>query len=1585
MQGCASRGSRALIPLLLVALAGAAGAQPDRAVLPLGLWDRLQSAVDAAPPSAGPLAAWAGAERVLEGRLRDGLLEADLDARFDVLSAEAGAVVEVPVLDAQVAVVDVTLDGAPAALRTVDGFFAVPVARPGPHRVRARFLARRTSERFERGLTVRLPAGGPTRFALRLPEIDIDPVLAQGVLTAQSVVDGGTLLEGAADADGVIDLTWTRRAAGPAVGAARIEARQVTLLTVQPALITGVTRLHLDGLEGETDRFALRVPAGVEVVEVSGDDLLQWQTDAPVGGDGGRRLTALTTHLIADQAELTVRFQLAVQPGGTAVLALPGPELGVLVRGAAGVLAPAGLDVTLVARADAEVLDVGALPTDLVDATATPITAGFAHGPAPRVALSMVRNSAVPLTDILIDQVQASTVLLEDGLEVTKIALHVRNNTRQHLGIELPAEARPLQAFVDGRPVQPALDEAGGRLLLPLRQSERLDRGERFHTVQPGENLGRIAYLYYGNPQRWPTLVDANDDQIGGEAEVYVGQRLRVPPLEGAQVEESRFVVELAYARQGERLGMAGRRALTLPRLDVDAVEAAWHLYLPAAIEPLDFEANLTQHTAIRYDPFRRLRHSWERAVGPSEAEAGEGYQSILSQRKALFMKEGSARAGDDAIAGSFPLVGERYRFRRLLLGVDVPRVEVTYVEASAVTAVRFGAMVLAFCATLLAFGGARRVAWLVAALPILAALLVLGHFVLGVNRHVVWGADLGLAWLLLQPRRAAIAAALRGAVAAPGAALGWLSLRNLVALVGVLAVLSVAVSLPLLRPLTALAALVALWWLAKARAAVPALVVAGLMAVAPSAGAQDEAESAARFESILAPQNEDAQVAPAADLEALADEGGEARVELPLERVVALRAAARARAKAAQRRAGPAVVLGAARYHGHEGPGGLDLTLDLDVTLGRSGAWKTVPLVGTDVALAAARIGDEPLPVTQREGYHVWLTQRTGVVRLTLRLLVPARGPRGSIEYAFTVARTPATRLTCLFPQAGLEPQIDGAVRSEVTPREGGSALAATLSPTTRVHLVGFRDLGEGEALEPALYAENLDLLSVGDRALELFRVTRYSILYAGARRFEVRIPAGFTVVSAKGEGGFRYAIEPDAEGSVLRGETAQAVRSTYELSLHLRRELPGDGAPGTTQAAVTLPRGEGLTRESGWIAVEVPGALRVQVPRHDGALPVDLRQLPPELLRSTVSPVLHAFRYDTPDAGLDLALTRLAPRKLEAGSVDSATAYTVVTEPGRTLTELRLTLRNRARHRLAMRLPEGARVRTALLDGNPVKVSADAEGRLLLPLERSAGPRGESAFEVSVVVEREGEPLGLLGWRDLALPTVDLPIRALKWSVFLPARNSYGEPQGDVAPQVRAGRARWSTRPRPETEDQEGMAALGALAAPTEGGSVPVRVNVPRTGHRLDTTRYWIEADQAVSLRVPFARTWLRYPAGLACALATMAALLLLGRARRLRLPLAAVAAASAFATQALAGAEGVAAAVLAALVVLAWRGGWVRRTLRGVGRAGGALRARWTERAEAPRWTLARLAATALRLSVAGAMIYTLVLIGRAGAAL
>jgi hypothetical protein len=202
---------------------------------------------------------------------------------------------------------------------------------------------------------------------------------------------------------------------------------------------------------------------------------------------------------------------------------------------AAGVERETGL-ITIVAKPPLQVAERDARDLNRVDTRDFPDWAGRADDatvlayryirPGYSLALDLKRFDEAEVLQALVDSVQLTTVVADDGQTMTEMSLAVRNNGRQFLEIELPTGSSVWSAFVAGQPVRPS--KRDGKLLLPLEQSGSDDAPVAVALTYVGTNTfpkthGAVAFV---SPKldvplkaaRWELFLppDYNYDNFGG-------------------------------------------------------------------------------------------------------------------------------------------------------------------------------------------------------------------------------------------------------------------------------------------------------------------------------------------------------------------------------------------------------------------------------------------------------------------------------------------------------------------------------------------------------------------------------------------------------------------------------------------------------------------------------------------------------------------------------------------------------------------------------------------------------------------------------------------------------------------------------------------------------------------------------------------------------------------------------------------------------------------------------------------------------------------------------------------------------------
>ena len=59
----------------------------------------------------------------------------------------------------------------------------------------------------------------------------------------------------------------------------------------------------------------------------------------------------------------------------------------------------------------------------------------------------------------------------------------------------------------------------------------REDEGDNYYTIVKGDNLSKIAKKFYGDPNKYPVIFEANREVIKDANLIYPGQKIRIPKL----------------------------------------------------------------------------------------------------------------------------------------------------------------------------------------------------------------------------------------------------------------------------------------------------------------------------------------------------------------------------------------------------------------------------------------------------------------------------------------------------------------------------------------------------------------------------------------------------------------------------------------------------------------------------------------------------------------------------------------------------------------------------------------------------------------------------------------------------------------------------------------------------------------------------------------------------------------------------------------------------------------------------------------------------------------------------------------------
>jgi hypothetical protein len=212
---------------------------------------------------------------------------------------------------------------------------------------------------------------------------------------------------------------------------------------------------------------------------------------------------------------------------------------------------------------------------------------------------------------------------------------------------------------------------------------------------------------------------------------------------------------------------------------------------------------------------------------------------------------------------------------------------------------------------------------------------------------------------------------------------------------------------------------------------------------------------------------------------------------------------------------------------------------------------------------------------------------------------------------------------------------------------------------------------------------------------------------------------------------------------------------------------------------------RVRGAEVEGGRIAVEAASAVEVAPAVVEALSPIDVRDLPRQLVLRTTHPILHAFRYvrAEPAPRLSLRVSRHDSASVQEAVIDRAEHRTLFTRDGLAVTTSRFDVRNTRKQFLRLSLPEKSELWSVFVAGKPEKPAIAAEAFLIKIVSSN------ESFPVELVYATRIPPMGALGSVRLALSRPDFLVTETRWDWFLPEGLDYRKPSTNMKEIVASG----------------------------------------------------------------------------------------------------------------------------------------------------------------------------------------------------
>ena len=446
--------------------------------------------------------------------------------------------------------------------------------------------------------------------------------------------------------------------------------------------------------------------------------------------------------------------------------------------------------------------------------------------------------------------------------------------------------------------------------------------------------------------------------------------------------------------------------------------------------------------------------------------------------------------------------------------------------------------------------------------------------------------------------------------------------------------------------------------------------------------------------------------------------------------------------------------------------------TVELDGEVLRKGISK-VPLT-SGMTILDARLNGKGVPLIQENGTHAALLP-TGGFSIALDAGLPLRIEAGRASFTLPAPAAGSVQVSLVIPGdhsfANVTPGLITARKSE----NGHTVIEATLVPGQPANFwwATREVVAPVVPRETRFLADTKTLLSVSEAEMRVAVLADVTVVQGDPAEFQVMLPAGYEITGVTGS----TLDASETQSGVLTLKVNAPNQRSHQFLISMERSI------NDAKAEAPFLSFQGAQRETGEVLVEGAGTMEITAKEAGGLKRMDVKEANPYLRSMARFPAQAAFRYhrqpnETPS--LALAWVRFPDSGVLAAVAESAQVTTLVTSEGKSLTEIKLMVKNQAQPFLKVGLAAGASILSAEVAGERVKPVQGVDGSRI-PLLRP-GFRPTDSYTVSFVFMHSGAPFAKKGGAELSLPSMDIPINLLSWEVFLPEQYKVKDFGGDV-----------------------------------------------------------------------------------------------------------------------------------------------------------------------------------------------------------
>ena len=462
--------------------------------------------------------------------------------------------------------------------------------------------------------------------------------------------------------------------------------------------------------------------------------------------------------------------------------------------------------------------------------------------------------------------------------------------------------------------------------------------------------------------------------------------------------------------------------------------------------------------------------------------------------------------------------------------------------------------------------------------------------------------------------------------------------------------------------------------------------------------------------------------------------------------------------------------------------------------------------------SLESARLpdpGDRIRFSSDPERTPCYVPMRSGVHRIVLEVAIPIQADRSQRSFTIELPRAPAQKLTLAIsgPASAVTLSPEWLpLRVESSPGEGAT-LSATLGSSPRVTISWMVHAGKTVSSQrvattptprpapppvpagPRLFASVATLHTIGDG---IVRFHSWIDLVNSRERVptvDLAVPLEVQIRQVTGPMVKAFEFSPRNDTRVVRVVLTEPFKGRTRLEVvgEVGIRIGQNDTP--TRVALPLVTVPGAVRVHGMVGVCAFATYRLQPENGQKDIAkIDTSELPPEVTRSSLSPVLLAFRHTSPHSRLAIQLTRFEPHERLKMAIQQINAVTVLSPTSvkksdgkneskiRTYTRMVLKMANAGEQDLKFSLPADAQIVSCFVDLIPQSPARLGDkGRVvtyLIPLKLSPVLENQLIpYPVEISYRQDlARRHGPIESVDLDFPQIGAPVANANWALYTP-----------------------------------------------------------------------------------------------------------------------------------------------------------------------------------------------------------------------